>query len=262
MYDRYGGNTACVVLSLEGEKPLILDLGTGLVSLGRSLPADSDFRGSALITHSHWDHIQGLPYFSPLTREGSTLDIYGPSEESMSLEMVFDKAISSPLFPVSWRELGGRIGFHNCGLETFSVGRFKVSVQPVPHPGMTVGYRIEADGSSVAYVSDHQMPLRDMTITSEVLDLCDGADLLIHDAQFTADEFAAKPDWGHCTFGYAIEVARSSRVRELAFFHHDPSHDDERMDQLASQAIQSAKDAGVRAVVATEGMLVEVGKGG
>ena len=133
--------------------------------------------------------------------------------------------------------------------------------RPVPHVGATYGYRIDWAGASVAYVSDHQQPVDDPTrVADEVLDLCDGVDLLVHDAQFTPEEFAERLHWGHCTIDYAVEVARQAGARRLALFHHDPSHGDDRLDALVAGAREQAAGSGVEEVVAAaEGLTVAFG---
>jgi ribonuclease BN (tRNA processing enzyme) len=237
---RYGGNTACVAIESPGSEPLCLDLGTGLRFWGETQPLDGTFRGHALITHLHWDHVQGLPFFVPINREGAELHIYGPPQNGQSLEEAFDRFMCPPYFPVHVDDLAGRIQFHDLGDADVAIADAKVKSRSVPHVGPTNGYRIEMGGTSIAYISDHQQPIDgSTTVTDDVLELCDGADLLIHDAQFTPAEFAEKSHWGHCTIDYALQVARESGVRRLALFHHDPGHGDECLDALLCEARRS-----------------------
>jgi phosphoribosyl 1,2-cyclic phosphodiesterase len=256
---RYGGNTACVALEVEGEVPLVLDLGTGLRLFGETQPTDGSFHGSALITHLHWDHVQGLPFFPPADREGARLDVYGPAQQEGSLGEVFGEFMRPPYFPVHFSELRGDIVFHDVCEDDLAIGNAKVRVRPVPHCGPTVGYRIEWGGAVVAYVSDHQAPLTLDTVADSVLELCDSADLLIHDAQYTTDEFALKAHWGHCTIEYAVLVAARAGVRTLALFHHDPAHDDATVDRLLTLAEEaSAAVGGPDVVAAAEGLVLQV----
>lgn len=256
---RYGGNTACVGLAVPDEPPIVLDLGTGLRFFGETQPTDGSFRGTALITHIHWDHVQGLPFFPPADRVGARLDIYGPAQEGGELGDVFGEFMRPPYFPVHFSELRGEIKFHDVMDEDLAIGNAKVRVRPVPHCGATVGYRIEWDGATVAYISDHQAPHSLQGVADQVLELADGADLLIHDAQYTAEEFEQKAHWGHCTLGYAVTVAKAAGVRRLALFHHDPAHDDDVMDKLVAGAKQLSADIGGPEVVgAYEGLSLQL----
>ncbi|CAN5688160.1 MBL fold metallo-hydrolase [soil metagenome] len=258
---RYGGNTACVALESPGVDPIVLDLGTGLRFWGQGLPADGSFRGSALVTHLHWDHVQGLPFFAPVDRPGARLDVYAPSPDDGSLADAFGEFMRPPYFPVRASDLRGDIRFHEADDTDLMVGEAKVRVRNVPHVGRTNGYRIELAGSTVAYVSDHQQPQDgSMDVADSVLDLCDGADLLIHDAQFTDGEFAEKSHWGHCTVDYAVEVARRSGVRRLVLFHHDPAHGDDMIDALCAHARSVSGGEGPDEVLAaSEGLSICLG---
>ena len=149
--------------------------------------------------------MQGLPFFPPIHRVGAQLDIYGPHQQDGPLDKVFGGLMCRPYFPVHFSELEGDVSFHDVTDEDLKIGRAKVKVRPVPHNGPTVGYRVDWDGCSVAYISDHQAPARPaQPIADQVLELADGVDLLIHDAQYTPAEFAMKATWGHCTVDYAV----------------------------------------------------------
>ena len=189
---RYGGNTACVAVTVPGEPPIIFDLGTGLRAFGDTQPLDGTFAGTALLTHIHWDHVQGLPFFPPADRVGARFDVFGPEQEGGTLADVVDGFMRPPYFPVTCSDLRGDIVFHDVLKDEVKVGRARVMVRPVPHCGPTVGYRVEWAGATVTYISDHQAPLDLDSVADTVLELADGADLLIHDAQYTADEFAEK----------------------------------------------------------------------
>ena len=248
---RYGGNTACVALEVPGQPPIVLDLGTGLRFFGQTLPADGSFRGTALISHLHWDHVQGLPFFVPADRPGARFAIYGPAQDGGSLGELFDGFMRPPYFPVRVDQLRGDIRFHDVGEEDLAVGEAKVKVRRVPHLGPTVGYRVDWAGASVAYISDHQEPPDRRTVADGVLELCDGADLVIHDAQFDEADFAEKGHWGHCTVAYALRVAAEAGARRLALFHHDPARDDDALDRLLEQARVDGP-AGVEVLAAAE----------
>ena len=261
---RYGGNTSCVSLDIDGVDPILFDLGTGLRYFGDTLEPGARFVGTCLLSHLHWDHIQGLPFFAPLLQEGSDITMYGPRQEGdATLASVFASTICPPLFPVELSMLPGDIDFVDCWESMFQVTTTSTQVdimsRPIPHVGNTLGYRVSAHGRSVAYLSDHQMPTnRAPAMSAGARELCAGADLIIHDAQFTPSEFALKSNWGHCTIEYAVWVAAESRAKRLALFHHDPSHDDDMLDRLTAKAAECGREFGVEVFAAREGHTIEV----
>jgi phosphoribosyl 1,2-cyclic phosphodiesterase len=248
-----------VALEVPGSDPIVLDLGTGLRFWGQTQPTDGTFRGAALVTHLHWDHVQGLPFFAPVDRPGARLDIYGPKQDDgLSLADAFEEFMRPPYFPVRSSDLRGTIEFHDLDEGDVSIGDAKVRVRPVPHCGPTNGYRIDWDGVSIAYISDHQSPLDGSdAVADSVLDICDGVDLLIHDAQFTPEEWVEKSHWGHCSVDYAVKVARDSGAKRLALYHHDPSHHDDVVDGLLAGARAAAASSGIEEVLAAyEGLTI------
>jgi phosphoribosyl 1,2-cyclic phosphodiesterase len=255
-YRRYGGNTSCVLVEVDGEPPLVLDLGTGLRALGEHLDrplreSGLPLRANALLTHLHYDHILGLPFFSPLREPGSVLDVYGPTQEQGSLKEVLSGAVQPPFFPIHMGEFRGDLCFHDVeGHDDLAFGGIKVKVRSVPHRGHTLGFRVEADGQALVYLPDHQAPADRRSVDPGVLELCDGADLVIHDAQYTDDEFVTMSDWGHSTVAYAVHVAAEAGAKRLALFHHDPSHADREIDRQLSRARSLASPRGLRDVTA------------
>jgi phosphoribosyl 1,2-cyclic phosphodiesterase len=200
----------------------------------------------------------------PALKPGARIDVYGPTPEGLTLEGAFDEFMRPPYFPVRARDLHGHIAFHDLDEGELAIGNAKVQVRPVPHVGVTNGYRVDWDGASVAYVSDHQSPRADdgsegTTVADSVLDLCRDVDLLIHDAQYWPDEWAAKHDWGHCTIGYAVRVAAEAGARRLVLFHHDPAHDDEELDRVLRWAEEEAAGTSIQEVIAAvEGMTISL----
>ena len=267
---RYGGNTACVVLDnpgaagLDDDEPIVFDLGTGLrlwadrLTASGALDGGRRFAGTALVTHIHWDHVQGLPFFPPVHVAGARLDVYGPHQEEGTLSGVIDGLMRPPYFPVMVSDLAGDIRFHDVTDESFAIGHNKVTVRPVPHVGPTVGYRVDTETGSVAYVSDHQAPADLATVAPSVLDLCHGVDVLIHDAQYTLEEFRLKETWGHCTMDYALLVAQRAGAKRLVLFHHDPAHSDDVLDLVAVEMAAKGRAVGVEVIVASEGLVLDV----
>jgi ribonuclease BN (tRNA processing enzyme) len=212
-----------------------------------------------LLSHLHWDHMQGLPFFVPLHVEGATLDIYGPRQAEGTLGDVFAQMMRPPFFPIRPDQLIGDVRFHGTTDDDFPIGLAKVRSRWVRHVGATHGNRDEWNGTSVAYLPYHgpgTIPAdADDYVPPEVLELCDGVDLLIHDAQHTREEYEAKRHWGHCTVDYAVLVAREAGARKLALFHHDPVHGDDEMDAIGRMADDLAARMGVpEVIVSRDGM--------
>jgi ribonuclease BN (tRNA processing enzyme) len=243
-------------------------LGTGLRPLGLELDAsgacDDGVELVAFLSHLHWDHIIGLPFFTTAHNPNTKLEVYGPPQAGgSSLHDVFDRVLHPPFFPINVEELKGTVHFSEAIDDEVTVGRAKVLVRQVPHVGTTLGFRIEADGASVAFVSDHQQPEDRSQVARGVLELCDGADLVIHDSQYTEEEFVVKALWGHSTIAYAVHVAREAGARQLAMFHHDPLHVDDDIDRLLGEARALDEASGLeRVLAASEGLTLEVGDSG
>jgi phosphoribosyl 1,2-cyclic phosphodiesterase len=257
-YERYGGHSSCVSIEPDGQPPIIFDLGTGLTPFGESYRGQ--FNGTALLTHLHWDHVQGLPFFAPMHREGATLDVFGPRQaDGGAIGDAFGRLMCPPFFPITPEQLMGDVRFHDTGEDDFPIGLAKVRSRWVRHVGPTLGYRVEVNGVSIAYIPDHGPGCcpddADDYVPNAVLELCDGADLLIHDSQHTAAEYEPKRHWGHCTVDYAVHVAKEAGARKLMLFHHDPAHGDDTLDSITQFAgEQSASIGGADVASAFEGL--------
>ena len=251
---RYGGNTSCVSIEAEDADPIVLDCGTGLRMFGATLD-DGPVDVHVLVTHLHWDHIQGLPFFTQLKHADTTFNVYGPGEDGESMGESFARFMTPPFFPIETGHLPAAISFADALDGDFELDGAQIMARPVPHTGTTAGFRVTRNGVSVAYVPDHQQPLDDATVVApSVLELCDGVDVLIHDAQFTPEEFEIKADWGHSTPEYAVEVARQAGVKTLVLFHHDPAHDDDTVDDIARRTAELAAEHGIEVIAAAEGL--------
>jgi ribonuclease BN (tRNA processing enzyme) len=254
---RYGGNTASIeVVSREGSV-LILDAGSGVRRLALSMPPQR--RIDVLLTHLHMDHIQGLGFFAPLFQADRDVHIWGPPSASSDLRTRLGRYLSPPLFPVRLRDLPS-VKLHDVTGQSMAIGPFVVSSALVIHPGPTLGYRIAEAGRVLAYIPDHEPALGarrfpESPRSTSGFDLAEGADLLIHDAQYTEDEYEQRVGWGHSTLAHALAVARTAGARVLAPFHHDPAHDDDVLDALFN-ATGTARRAAI--VPAREGLELEV----
>jgi phosphoribosyl 1,2-cyclic phosphodiesterase len=240
----YGGNTSCVAVTGSDERFLVvLDAGTGITELGAALPAGVE-RVDILLTHLHMDHILGLGFFSALFRPDLEVNVWGPCSTILSLRDRLSRYLSPPLFPVRLRDLPCRLTVHDVPLGTFELPGLSVTARLVCHPGPTVGFRLDDGVGTVAYLPDHEPALGarrfpDRPEWTSGQALAAGVDLLIHDAQYGEDEYAARVGWGHSSVSQAFALARAADVRQLVAFHHDPSHDDVALDSLYRQTMDT-----------------------
>jgi phosphoribosyl 1,2-cyclic phosphodiesterase len=259
---RYGGNTSCVeVRGGRADHVIVLDAGSGIRELGGALPS-SVARVDVLLTHLHMDHIIGLGFFEPLFRPELEVHLWGPSSTTMSLHERLTRYLSPPLFPVRLRDLPSRLTLHDVPLGDFEIPGVEVRSALICHPGPTVGYRLDDGRSTVAYLSDHEPALgaRDFPDRPEWTSgyqLAAGADVLVHDAQYEADEYDAHVGWGHSALPHTLAFAELAGVRHLVPFHHDPSHTDDRLDALYRPL--TAGVAGFAVTPAREGAVLDVG---
>jgi phosphoribosyl 1,2-cyclic phosphodiesterase len=234
---RFGGNTSCVQLTLSDGSTLILDAGTGIRNLGLAMGSvQSPIH--ILLTHLHLDHIQGLMFFAPAFRRECDITVWGPQSQEASLCERIARYISAPIAPVDVREMP--FTFREAQPGEWKIGSATVRAQPVNHRGPTLGYRIQDGDISVCYIPDHEPGVG--TPVSELadewippLELARDASLLIHDCQYTDEEYRRHIGWGHCAVSDALEFARRARARNLLLFHHDPMHSDEFLDKLTEQ---------------------------
>jgi phosphoribosyl 1,2-cyclic phosphodiesterase/DNA-binding response OmpR family regulator len=267
---RYGGNTSCIEVRSARGTLVILDCGTGAHSLSQKLMSGGakGSRGHILISHTHWDHIQGIPFFAPLFVPGSEWDIYGPKGLGQSLREALAGQMQYTYFPVTLDQCGARIRYHDLIEGTFDIDDIKVSTHYLNHPALTLGYRLEADGVAVVYACDHEPHSRMLAtghgdITGQDLrhaEFINRADLLIHDAQYTAEEYPAKVGWGHSTVEYVVNLGHFAQVKRVALTHHDPLRDDDAIDRLVATIPAKLREnaSSLDVFAAVEGQVVEV----
>lgn len=254
--DQYGGNTSCVEVRLRDGSLIILDAGSGVRPLGASLGTCD---ATLLLTHYHWDHIQGLPFFAPAYLAESHIRVIGPSFNGEGPETYLGGQMLTPYFPAAPSQLRGLTSFEEAPAGTFRAGKARVRAGRVCHPGVTLGYRIEEGGQTLVYISDNEVDLAGPELRESMVELAAGADLLIHDCQFTEAEYAARHGWGHSTPRQAVALAREAGVRRLMLFHHDPAHGDRQVEALAEEARRLA--GGIEIIIGAEGESVALASG-
>jgi phosphoribosyl 1,2-cyclic phosphodiesterase len=239
----YGGNTACAEIEGRDGTVVILDAGTGIRRVGDTYREPR--RLDVLLTHLHMDHIQGLGFFGPFFRDDFEVHVWGPPSTTQDLRTRLTRYLSPPLFPVRLRDVNAKLELHDVPLEPFQIGGLTVDADVVIHPGQTIGYRVTDGTATVAYLPDHEPALGGNGVTPDPQwasghDLAAGTDLLIHDAQYTPEEYETRVGWGHSRISDAVDLARTARAKRLVTFHHDPAHNDEELDRMLDAARLSA----------------------
>ena len=273
----FGGNTSCVEVTTNSGNCFICDCGTGARALGAALmtQAPKPVTATILLSHTHWDHIQGFPFFAPLFVPGNKITVCGPEGSGGSLREVLAGQMEFTYFPVEIGQLPASITFRELGEGIHEFDGARVIAQYLHHPAMTLGYRIEADGASVVYLCDHEPFSETLWHDSPAHRLADaivhegdrrhagfmlGAGLVIHDSQYTPEEYPAKKTWGHSTYEYAVEMAATAGAHQLVLTHHDPAHDDAFIEDVEKRARRYASEQGygVQLCCAYEGLALQV----
>ncbi len=254
---RYGGNTPCIEMRVGGQR-LIFDGGTGLRVLGQYLLGQMPVKANLLFTHSHWDHIQGFPFFVPAFIPGNRFRIYGAiAPNGSTIEQRLNDQMLHPNFPVPLQIMAAQLEFHDIKIgDVLEFGEVKVNTALLNHPGEAVGYRVSWNGYAAAYVTDTEhLPDK---LDDNVLFLAHNADVLIYDATYTDEEYhspkSSKVGWGHSTWQEAVKVAKAANVKRLVIFHHDPLHNDDFLDNVGEQVAQLFPNS----LMAREGLSIQL----
>jgi phosphoribosyl 1,2-cyclic phosphodiesterase len=268
---RYGGNTPCVELRTADGWLIILDAGTGIRELGRSLVERSNGRpveGDIFLTHAHWDHIQGIPFFAPLFHKGNHFTIWGSQSLQTSIDRVVRDQMSPTVFPVTFEELEARIDFQELSEERRAGRGYEVSAIAVRHPGGALGYRFtngNVGARALVYVSDNELSAAaryDEPAEWRVnfVEFVRGAKVLVHDTMYRADEYSNFIGWGHSTYEDAVELAMEAEVERLVLYHHRPERTDDEVDGCvaACRAMIASRGGRLEVVAAAEGMTLVV----
>jgi phosphoribosyl 1,2-cyclic phosphodiesterase len=260
---RFGGQTSCVTVHLSDGSLLILDAGTGIRPLGMALGHDHPKRIDIFITHLHTDHIEGLRFFDPIWDPSVELNVWGPPSPIRELRSRIAPYFAPPFFPVHLRNIPSNPEFRDTPTTTWRIGSAAVTAQLVKHPGPTVGYRVEEDGAALAYLPDHEPALGSDLSTVEAewisgIALAEGAAVLLHDAQYTQEEYVERVGWGHSSTEDVVTFARRAGSRRLVLFHHDPLHTDEQLERILARANELKASGDAEVELAREGMTFEL----
>jgi phosphoribosyl 1,2-cyclic phosphodiesterase len=254
-YTTYGGNTSCVEVRID-DRVIILDAGTGIRELGKKILADGVTSAHLMFTHTHWDHINGFPFFAPAYIPTHSLKVLAGhlKDRRSSIRHTISSQMVGPTFPIPLEAMQSDLQFEDFSAgETFDLfPDVRVRTAPLKHPNEATGYRIEHAGKSVCYITDtehdHKKP------DEKILQLIDGADVVIYDCTYTEEEFPAKVGWGHSTWNEGMRLCQFANVKKFVVFHHDPEHDDTRMAEIEAEVVK----AWDQSVVAREGMVIDL----
>jgi phosphoribosyl 1,2-cyclic phosphodiesterase len=251
---RYGGNTTCVEVRLADGSLVIIDAGSGIRNLGRQLVRQKDpQRIHLLLTHAHWDHLQGFPFFLPAYREAFTIQVWGGPRPAGELRGFLRRQLEPPYFPVKFTSLPAGFRFTRQADSGLKLGDTRIEAIPLTHPNGGFGFRFSEGGRTFVYLTDNELGYDHPggLSAAKYAELCGGADLLLHDAQYTEKEYRSTRGWGHSTFTAAEELGRAAQVRRFGLIHHDPQHTDLELDRILAR--RRVECFGV-----TEGMEIQV----
>ena len=249
----YGGNTSCLSVRVGGNR-FIFDAGTGIRLLGAKLDREREpFRGTIFLTHFHWDHIQGFPFFSPLYDPETRLEILGPRQKDLDVETIFGGLMSPVYFPVPFDAVAAELAFHHMNEDVWERDGVRVRSMRVRHPSYVVGYRLDAPAGSLCYIPDSELVGGDHPVGSDwrdrLLEFVGGVDVLFHDAMFTGEEYRNRAGWGHSTFRQALDLAAEGEVDQLYFFHHAPERSDSELNSILQKFRNNAEERGLDVAV-------------
>jgi phosphoribosyl 1,2-cyclic phosphodiesterase len=268
---RYGGNTTCLEVRTDDDELVILDAGTGIRELGRSLVGAADgapIRGDLFFSHAHWDHIQGLPFFTPAFQAGNHFRLWGSPVMESSLEVVLRQQMSPVVFPVAFDQLSARMEFAQVAQHQHAGASYEVRTINVRHPGGALGFRLSpagAAGRSMVFIPDNELDrdgdrAEDASTRDALVEFARGASVLIHDAMYTGAEYMDHRGWGHSSYRDAIDFAIAAEVSTLVLFHHEPDRSDAALDEMLALCHQMVEErqGHVRVLAAAEGASMDV----
>ncbi len=261
-YIKYGGDTACIEVRNKEDEIIIIDAGTGIRRLGNQLLAEGRYQYYMIFTHAHWDHILGLPFFKPLYRQETVIHMFGCPFAQDSVEKMIGNVMAAPNFPVNFANVQAKISSRKACTDSFMIGPLTVTPIPISHPNAGMGYKLAENGKSFVFLTDNELAVRHAggLARSEYVKFSAKADLLIHDAGYTREEYVAKRTWGHSRFLDALNLALRAGVKKFGLFHHNQERTDADIDEIVENCRRriTKKKANLECFAVYQGMEIRL----
>lgn len=237
-FNKYGGDTTCIEVVGDSGDLIIIDAGTGIRTLGNRLIREKRLKINLLLTHAHWDHLSGFPFFKPIYRKESSIKVYGPQPTQDSLKSIISNTMTSPYFPIELEQINAEIDFLGMGYKNYSIGSVSISMIPLSHPNQGVGYKLEEDGKSFVFLTDNELTYHHPfgLDYGSYANFARGADLLFHDAEYSQEEYDKETrGWGHSVYLDTVSLALDAGVKHLGLFHHNQDRTDDQVDGIEAE---------------------------
>ncbi len=261
-FTKYGGDTTCLEVRSDSGDLIIIDAGTGIRALGSKLVREKRRDINLLLTHAHWDHLSGFPFFKPIYRKDYEIKVYGPQATQVSLKKIISKTMTAPYFPIELEDINARITFLGMGHKSYSIGSVKIETIPLSHPNQGVGYRLEEDGKSFVFLTDNELNYRHPYGLEyrDYVKFSKGADLLYHDAEYSREEYRETKGWGHSVYLDTVDLALDAGVKTLGLFHLNQERSDAGVRKIERECRKVIRERGskMKCFAVAEGMEVKL----
>jgi phosphoribosyl 1,2-cyclic phosphodiesterase len=261
-YLKYGGNTTCLEIRTKDDEVIVVDAGSGIRTLGHRLISENRFQYTMIFTHAHWDHIMGFPFFQPIYSTKTRITMYGCPFAQASVKQMISKIMAPPNFPVRFEDIRADIVYHEACEESFAIKSMSIAPIPLSHPNQGVGYRFTEEGKSFVFLTDNELAFKHPggADFQDYRAFSAGANLLVHDAEFTEEEYKKTKTWGHSAYRDALRLALEARVRKFGLFHHNQERSDEGVDEIVADCrkIVSSSNEDLECFAVHQGMEIEL----
>lgn len=245
-FTKYGGDTTCLEVVSNAGDLIIIDAGTGIRALGNKLVKERRLKINMLLTHAHWDHLSGFPFFKPIYLKESEIRVYGPQQTQDSLKSIISKTMTSPYFPIELEQINADISFLGMGYKDYTIGSVSISMVPLSHPNHGVGYRLEEDGKSFVFLTDNELSFHHPYGLSygDYVNFAKDADLLFHDAEYSREEYKDTRGWGHSVYTDTVNLALDAGVKRLGLFHQNQDRTDTEVEKIEKECRKMIEERG------------------